>query len=104
VLVLVLVLVIVIVIDSAACAFRKRTKLLGTTLTRHERWNAMTNETEAIRPALCWPRLTRRSGSSRHGTAREAGCPFETLVASVWAAPERLLSWAERAEQRGVRL
>lgn len=30
--------------------------------------------------------------------------PYELILASVWAAPERLLSWAERAGQQGIRV
>lgn len=37
-------------------------------------------------------------------TLKDFECAREVFLASVWAAPERLLSWAERAESRGVRV
>jgi tRNA threonylcarbamoyl adenosine modification protein (Sua5/YciO/YrdC/YwlC family) len=35
---------------------------------------------------------------------REFECPCEVFVSSVWTIPERLLSWAERAESHGIRV
>lgn len=47
-------------------------------------------ELEELRPAI--------------QTLRDFGCNCEILIASVWAAPERLLAWAERTEEREIRV
>ena len=57
--------------------------MVGIVLASHE-------EYERVRPAM--------------EMLERLGCPYETIIASVWAAPERLLSWAERAEHQGLRV
>lgn len=37
-------------------------------------------------------------------TIERLGCAHEEFIGSVWAAPERLLAWAERAAGQGVRV